>query len=198
MSTRALYTFKGAAEGEYDWNVYKHSDGYPTGAAETLATAQAWFAWKAPRYESDEFAAAFIAAGKAWCLVDASGLQDKERWEKYAPGGEYNSMAGGGVRLMPQGDPMQVAQKECGDIEYRYEIEQRPKLKAKRERLVTEVGKELWIKAFSGNWWPAEDRPVAEACIIECRLVDFPTMAASHQKALERKFAKRKPMRKTV
>jgi hypothetical protein len=99
MSTRALYTFKANPNcaWEQDWNVYKHHDGYPTGAAEALALALSK-AWPLPRYESDEFATAFIAANK-----------DNP----------------GGIRMMPQGDPDEVSSKHCSDIEYRYEISMR-------------------------------------------------------------------------
>jgi hypothetical protein len=60
MSTRAVYTFKGFGE---TYHIYKHHDGYPTGAAEFLRKAVE-AAWPAPRYEPDEFAAAFVAANK--------------------------------------------------------------------------------------------------------------------------------------
>jgi hypothetical protein len=91
MGTRALYTFieKGST-----WNVYKHWDGYPTGAAEFLEKAKK-LAWELPRYEADEFATAFIAA---------------------------NKNQAGNIRMMPQGKPDKVATKNCSDIEYRYEV----------------------------------------------------------------------------
>lgn len=62
MSTRACYVFQ---EGPNTLShiVYKHHDGYPTGAVEWLAAARA-LAWPLPRYEADEFAASFIAANK--------------------------------------------------------------------------------------------------------------------------------------
>jgi len=60
MSTRAIYTFKGFGETHH---VYKHHDGYPTGAAEAFELA-IQNAWGLPRYEPDEFAAAFVAANK--------------------------------------------------------------------------------------------------------------------------------------
>jgi hypothetical protein len=67
MSTRAIYTFKGFGEAHH---VYKHHDGYPTGAAEALGKALA-LAWPLPRYEPDEFAAAFVAANK----IDGGGVR---------------------------------------------------------------------------------------------------------------------------
>jgi hypothetical protein len=60
MSTRAIYTFKGFGDTHH---VFKHYDGYPTGAADALARAMQ-NAWVLPRYEPDEFAAAFVAGNK--------------------------------------------------------------------------------------------------------------------------------------
>jgi hypothetical protein len=60
MSTRAVYTFKDR-DGEY--SVYKHEDGYPKGAAIFIKNAGP-YAWPLNRFESCEFAAAFIAANK--------------------------------------------------------------------------------------------------------------------------------------
>jgi hypothetical protein len=60
MSTRAIYTFKGFGESHH---VYKHYDGYPSGAARWLGNALE-LAWELPRYEPNEFAAAFVAANK--------------------------------------------------------------------------------------------------------------------------------------
>lgn len=139
MSTRALYTFIGDTS-EDTWNVYKHHDGYPEGAATTLAVARAWFAWKTPRYEADEFACAFIAAGKAQTPFGLTETECKPN-KDYAPvGGRPYCENGGGVRLMPQGDPFEVASKNCGDIEYRYEIS----MKANK----TKAGARLSVKAF--------------------------------------------------
>lgn len=160
MSTRALYTFKGH-DGDADWNVYKHSDGYPSGAAETLAVAQAWFAWKLPRYESDEFACAFIAAAKSGALT-IDGFHRK-RMAEYGPGGEYNKYAGGGVRLMPQGNPKTVACQNCADIEYRYEISRGN-------------GDELRIAVYAGDYWEADK--ATEEMILNCNLSDFASRAA--------------------
>jgi hypothetical protein len=41
--------------------VYKHSDGYPDGAVCWITKALE-HAWPLPRFEADEFAAAFVAA----------------------------------------------------------------------------------------------------------------------------------------
>jgi hypothetical protein len=61
MSTRAVYTFKD----EYNniHHVYKHHDGYPSGAIEFILKALDK-SWQLPRFESGDFAAAFVAANK--------------------------------------------------------------------------------------------------------------------------------------
>lgn len=60
MGTRAVFTFK---DKDQSFSVYTQYDGYPEGAAEFLTRALP-FAWQLPRFEPDEFAAAFIAANK--------------------------------------------------------------------------------------------------------------------------------------
>ena len=131
MSTRALYTFRDQSSA---WNVYKHHDGYPTGAACTIREAIDFYAWELPRFEADEFAAAFCAAGKV----------------RYNPTETERQYTGGGVRLMPQGEPPLIAANECCDIQYRYEISMAPN------------GKKLIIKAIVGSWWddPAQERVI--------------------------------------
>ena len=64
MSTRAVYTF---IDYNYHHHVYKHHDGYPSGAIEFILKALDK-SWPLPRFEADEFAASFIAANK-----DAAG-----------------------------------------------------------------------------------------------------------------------------
>ena len=76
MSTRAIYTFKGFGETHH---VFKHHDGYPTGAAEALQNAIE-NAWTLPRYEPDEFAAAFVAANK----ISAGGVRLARKRTDYA------------------------------------------------------------------------------------------------------------------
>jgi hypothetical protein len=61
MSTRAVYTFIDANSTHH---VYKHHDGYPSGAAEFIANTLP-HAWPLPRFEADEFGASFIAANKS-------------------------------------------------------------------------------------------------------------------------------------
>lgn len=60
MSTRATYEFQDAY-GSY--TVYKHHDGYPKGGLQWIAKAIP-FAWDMPRFEADDFAAAFVAGNK--------------------------------------------------------------------------------------------------------------------------------------
>lgn len=67
MSTRACYIFEDKAE---KYAVYKHHDGYPTSAAEAILKGRA-LAWPLPRFEPDEYAAAFVAANKP----DAGGVR---------------------------------------------------------------------------------------------------------------------------
>jgi hypothetical protein len=164
MSTRALYTFKGETA-EDTWNVYKHHDGYPTGAAATLKIAFDYFAWPLPRYESDTAAAAFCAAGKteSWFR---DGRIDQETLRDYSPGGEYRAYTGGGVRLMPQGDALQVASAHCSNIEYRYEIYQGN-------------DQTLRIAAYSVNAW---DNPTEEK-LFDCLLQAFCKQAKAWEKA---------------
>ena len=60
MSTRAVYTFKDE-RGEH--SVYVHHDGYPKGAAlKFKAVLASGNAWPLPRFEADQFAAAFVVA----------------------------------------------------------------------------------------------------------------------------------------
>ena len=60
MGTRAIYIFEDDHE---EVHVYKHYDNYPLGAVDFIENAKE-FAWELPRFEADEFAAAFVAANK--------------------------------------------------------------------------------------------------------------------------------------
>jgi len=60
MATRAIYRFKDEDE---TLQVYKHWDGYPKGANLAIQNAIE-YAWALPRFEADDFAAAFVAANK--------------------------------------------------------------------------------------------------------------------------------------
>lgn len=60
MGTRAVYTFKSHGE---TYHVYKHWDGYLSGAAGFFANA-VQYAWQGDRFEAADFAAAFITGNK--------------------------------------------------------------------------------------------------------------------------------------
>lgn len=95
MSTRAIYTFD---DGTDRYHVYKHHDGYPSGAAKAIQSALD-YAWPLPRFEADEFGASFCA-----------GTKQHEKG---------TSRRGGGTRLLPCGEWEKVAP---GDVQFRYEI----------------------------------------------------------------------------
>jgi hypothetical protein len=116
-----MYTFLERGDHPQEFHVYKHHDGYPTGAAEAIANAIS-NAWKLPRFEADEFGAAFVAANKAKQAL-------AERNPDYP---HIDSLCQGSVRLMETGDWKEIAP---GDLAYRYEI-------------FVEDG-ELYVKAFS-------------------------------------------------
>ena len=93
MSTRAVYTFTGS---QGDFHVYKHHDGYPyasDGVSEAggllwIKKAKA-LAWDLPEFQSDEFAAAFVAANKTrpnrgdvYLTEDPLSHADAEYWYK--------------------------------------------------------------------------------------------------------------------
>ena len=93
MSTRAVYTFTGS---QGDFHVYKHHDGYPyasDGVSEGggliwIKKAKA-LAWDLPEFQSDEFAAAFVAANKTrpnrgdvYLTEDPLSHADAEYWYK--------------------------------------------------------------------------------------------------------------------
>ena len=170
MSTRALYTFKGESAKD-SWNVYKHHDGYPVGAAQVLQNTLDHYAWQLPRYEPDEFAAAFCAAGKSQQYlraIEAVEAHDGEAYKnaiRYSALGEYKSQ-GGGVRFMPQGAPLKVASKHCSDIEFRYEIYEK------------QTGK-LYVRAYAVNAW---DNPT-ETLLTDCPVSEFAAWAEAAEKA---------------
>lgn len=122
MSTRAIYSFTDRDRiGTY--NVYKHYDGYPAGAAEAIGNAIG-NAWQLPRFEADEFAAAFVTSNKP---------------------------QPGGVCLMPTGDWKKVAP---ADIEYRYEITCGDALHVKAFRVSCDYDSDEWTeeKIFDGTF----------------------------------------------
>lgn len=124
MSTRAIYTF--GQQTEY-YHVYKHWDGYPSGALAAIE-ASIPFAWPLPRFEPDDFAAAFVHAnrdgqcGSIYRQIDAAthGLDRFDRAERPVTIQVHKRYPeGGGVRLMHSGEWRDVAPR---DIAYRYEI----------------------------------------------------------------------------
>tara|TARA_Y100000310_G_scaffold345178_1_gene462401 strand:- start:1422 stop:1796 length:375 start_codon:yes stop_codon:yes gene_type:complete len=60
MSTRALYSFRDQSDCH---SVYHHYDGYPANALKLIHKAKS-AAWDLPRFEADEFAAAFCCIAK--------------------------------------------------------------------------------------------------------------------------------------
>lgn len=101
MSTRGMYTFIDEDGSQY--HVYKHHDSYPDGKCGAISHIEkaSNFAWLLPRFEADEFAAAFVAAHK----IPNPDVPAQIR--------------GGEIRLMESGNWREVA---SGDISYRYEI----------------------------------------------------------------------------
>jgi hypothetical protein len=133
MSTRGFFTFVGGPDEEY--HVYKHSDCYPSGGIRAIHGACA-FAWTLPRFEADEFAAAFVAWTKIpWALATsverimelARGRTDISSPNSHSsvdmmvpvPCPRYLENSGGGVRLYQSGDWRDVAPP---DIAYRYVV----------------------------------------------------------------------------
>ena len=139
MSTRACYRFI-PENGPNDWpgvvTVYKHHDGYPSGAAKAIENALD-YAWKLPRFEADEFAAAFVAGNK----TSVSSI--RARYEQHAVDAEkraktdmeyaradmaryyrrlkQDAEAGGGIRLVPY-EGLDPYQRFASDIAYLYDI----------------------------------------------------------------------------
>jgi hypothetical protein len=159
MSTRALYTF---TDERCSYNVYKHCDGYPSGAAQALKTALTWFAWQLPRFEADEFAAAFCTAGKLDWDYNIDGKEIALWAKERGPEAQSRPWHGGNVRLMPQGKPTTVACRNCSDIEYRYELKMAVTLPNHIESTAKKknVQPQLCITAYSGNWW--DNKPTEE------------------------------------
>jgi len=133
MSTRACYRFIDPETAEVV-TVYKHSDGYPEGAV-CWITKAVDFAWPLPRFEADEFAAAFIAANKSSArtkrwehLERAERETDPERKaallkvvEEWGPGGRYAGMTGGDLRVVNKPD-LDAFKSYATDIEFLYDV----------------------------------------------------------------------------
>jgi hypothetical protein len=160
MSTRACYTFRSDQE---SFHVYKHSDGYPSGAAEWIEAALQ-YAWPLPRFEADEFAAAFVAANKSyWRNKEIAYLRkgkltaDEKRGLKDCRDYIARGYDGGGVRLLQTGRIQDVSP---GDIQYRYEV--------------SCLDDELYVKAYGTDYW---DEPT-ETEIFSGTLAAFKVFAA--------------------
>jgi hypothetical protein len=138
MSTRACYRFI-PENGPNDFpgvvTVYKHRDGYPKGAARAIEAAIP-YAFPLPRFEADEFAAAFVRANKKNAddyardyEISATETADPEKKavclsvaEHYRSEKAYReSVQGGEVRLVPF-EGLDAYQRFAGDIAYLYDI----------------------------------------------------------------------------
>jgi hypothetical protein len=134
MSTRATYTIH---DNQEQFHVYKHHDGYPLGGIKAIAAALP-FAWDLPRFEGDEFAAAFVAGNKWNKGSDLMSVARKAHADAFGsdpqPGrAPYKQVAfnlemadyefrfmGGGVRLLPSAPNWRTVSP--GDIQYHYDI----------------------------------------------------------------------------
>jgi hypothetical protein len=133
MSTRACYRFIDPETAEVV-TVYKHADGYPEGAVCWITRALD-FAWAPPRFEADEFAAAFIAANKKSAkirrwehLERAERESDPDRKkallqsaEDWGPGGRYAGITGGDLRVVNQ-PGLDAFKSYAADIAYLYDV----------------------------------------------------------------------------
>ena len=141
MSTRACYRFF-PENGPNDWpgvvTVYRHHDGYPSGAAKAIEAALD-HAWKLPRFEPDEFAAGFVTANKcphsranqqrnyeALAVEAAEKAKTDPELAKLGMASYYRKLAknvdgGGSVRLVPY-EGLDAYQRFAGDIAYLYDI----------------------------------------------------------------------------
>ena len=138
MSTRACYRFI-PENGPNDFpgvvTVYKHSDGYPSGAAIAIEAALP-HAWQLPRFEADEFAAAFVRGNKksaddyareyeARAALPETDAETKKALlsiaHQYRTDPSYRGSCGGGIRLVPF-EGLDAHQRFASDTEYLYDI----------------------------------------------------------------------------
>ena len=139
MSTRVCYRFI-PENGPDDFpgvvTVYKHHDGYPKGAAKAIEAAIP-YAFSLPRFEADEFAAAFVRANKKNAddyardyeaqAATASDPGQREAClhvaERYRLEKAYReSVQRGGVRLVPF-EGLDAYQRFAGDIAFLYDVQ---------------------------------------------------------------------------
>src|SRR5215469_18024132 len=163
MSAKACYRFWPLEDWPGVVTVYQHQDGDPAGAAKAIEAALA-FAWPLPRFECEEFAAAFVAANKwsAECFAahylsqaaEAEAKGDAQRADrlrgiaaKYGPGGAYCDMIGGGIRLVPF-EGADAHRRFANDTEYLYDIRcTGGRLRVTAHTTVAREGK-WWIRKF--------------------------------------------------
>lgn len=79
MSTRAVFT---VTDENNTFHIYKHYDGYPSEVPSNIAKALK-FAWQLPRFEADEFAAAFVTGNK--CSGGSIRLLPTGEWQNVVP-----------------------------------------------------------------------------------------------------------------
>ena len=194
MSTRAIYTILGDQEPPI--NIYIHSDGYPTGAANHIRNAFP-HAWEFPRFEPDEFAAALVAGNKSYFLNEElallrelvgmdgpdasnglSAIREKlKRIRSYGHGG-------GGVRIFPSVDPTpENLARLAVDIEYRYELRW--------------LDSALWVKCFQTSYWGG-DTPLSEEELFSGTFTAFHKWAVRREKAEKAAYEREKKRRKVA
>jgi hypothetical protein len=165
MSTRACYRFIDPDTNDPEVvTVYKHSDGYPDGAVCWISKALE-HAWPLPRFEADEFAAAFVAANKPSAkirrmdyIAKAERETDPERKlrlleaaKDYGPGGRYAGCVGGGIRLVNK-PGCEAFKTYATDIEYLYDVTRKGNLLHIVGYSVSEQNGEWTInRIFSGS-----------------------------------------------
>jgi hypothetical protein len=134
MSTRACYRFIDPSDTGVV-TIYKHGDGYPEGAVCWITKALE-FAWPLPRFEADEFAAAFVAANKRSAeqrhqayLKKAERETDPEikahlqrTAEGWKPGGQYALACNGGDLRVVNQPGMEAFKSYAADIAYLYDV----------------------------------------------------------------------------
>ncbi len=168
MSTRALYSV--FEDSQQPINIYIHSDGYPSGAAEHIREALI-FAWALPRFEADEFAAALCTGVKSHYLQRYAEALEKQISGE--PNDDFHSAknmkeyatkyAGGGARIFSPGPPIEA---DACDLEYRYEI-----------RLLND---KLHIKCLSTRYW---DEPRTETERFAGSFDEFDAWASTNAEA---------------
>jgi len=182
MSTRAAYTFQ---DDQTTVHVYKHHDGYPTGAADAINNALC-YAWPLPRFEADDFAAAFVAGNKVPSWLQESvkplmqGLAKRKRSNgfddvteavnvtiPYYAFGKNPVGQGGGVRLIPG-----TIEDFTSDIAYRYVITQ------------NSIDRDLYVEAFAADFWEETKK---STLLFRCKLKDFARRAKVWEKQQSRK-----------